>query len=577
MNKRSVPVHGGEASPATTNVHDLPTLAIRRAFNGAVLRAVRPLSVGLALFYTLLAILAVTRVLPPEALRVMFLPWTVSALGIAALAVIIRRRFFRPEWAHASFAGLVAFVLFDSALLMRTGASPSLSVVYVLILLGTAIIVLSPLFYVLVGMASISTWALATWGLWPLPQWLMWFLVLCGASIVGFAAEVGRERTLRRLERARFAAQRLAAIVEASHDAIISIDLEGTILTWNQGASKLYGYREQEAIGRRTDFLVPPHNRTELRYVLDELRRGRSVAIPETSRRASNGDLIPVAVSVAPMRDSFGEVIGGSSVAVDLRPRKELDEERSGTMRRDAELRAAQQLNRLKTDFINVAAHELYTPLTPLKLRIHQLREKVRTQDAQEALATMERSVDRLQSVVDEIVQVAQVQGTQIISKLEPVDLEPLVRMVVDEHRARVEERHQEVTLRVDGRTQIRADRNRLKDALTNILENAVKFTPEGGRIEVWTETSATEAIVGVKDSGPGLEPERLESLLQNVTIAPDYARRKEPGWGFGLFVSRRIIEAHGGKIWAKSEGIGKGSTFFIALPKAGPVQTSHT
>ncbi len=557
-------------------MQDLPDVAIRRAFNAAVVRAVRPLSFGLGLFYAFVAALAATRALPPAPSNMLY-PWAVSAVAFIMIGVALRRRFFRPEWAHGSFAVLIAFVLVDSSLLMRTGGPSAMSVVFILIILGSAIIVLSPVFYVIIACAALASWALATARLWPIQEWTMWFLVLAASSIVGFAAQLSRERTFRRLESARYGAQRLAAIVEASHDAIISIGLEGTILTWNQGASNLYGYPAEEVIGRHAEFLVPPNYRAELQYILEQLRRGQSVAIPETFRRARNGDLLPVAVSVAPIRDSSGAVMGGSSVIVDLRPRKLLDEERAGAMRREAELRASLQLNRLKSDFINVAAHELYTPLTPIKMRIHQLQGQLRGEEAREALATLERNVDRLQAVIDEILQVAQVQGTSIVAKFEPVELEALVQGIVNDHQFRANDRKQTFTVNAPGNTLIQADRERLRDAITNLVDNALKFTPEGGTIQVWAETSGQDAIVGVKDSGPGMEPERLDALLQQFAIAPDYARRKEPGWGFGLFVSRRIIEAHGGRIWVESEGVGKGSTFFIALPIDKKTQTSQT
>ncbi|HEX9816708.1 MAG TPA: ATP-binding protein [Candidatus Thermoplasmatota archaeon] len=556
-------------------MQDLSDVAIRRAFNAAVLRAVRPLGFGLGAFYAFVAILAVTHTVPAP--PIMVYPWMVSSVALIALAVVVRRRFFRPEWAHGGFAVLLAFVLVDSALLVRSGGPPALSVVFILILLGSAIIVLSRLFYLLVAISALAAWALATWGQWPIGDWTMWSLVLGATSIIGFAAQVSRERTLARLEGARYGAQRLAAIVEASHDAIISIGIDGKILTWNAGSTKLYGYSPEEAIGRHAEFLVPSNYRAELQYILDHLRRGESVAIPETFRRARNGELIPVAVSVAPIRDSSGDVMGGSSVIVDLRPRKLLDEGRSEAMRREAELRAAQQLNRLKSDFINVAAHELYTPLTPIKMRIHQLRGRLRAEDRKEALATLERNVDRLQAVVDEIVQVAQVQGTGIVSQFEPVELEALVASVVEEHGFRAKDRNQTLTLKAPGHTAIQADRERLKDAITNLVDNALKFTPDGGSIDVWVEADHDEAIVGVKDSGPGMAPERLEEILQHFSIAEDYVHRKEAGWGFGLFVSRRIIEAHGGRIWVHSEGKGKGSTFFVALPIVAKPQTSQT
>lgn len=577
MKIRRVPTRGGESAKTKGPVQDVPDVAIRRAFNAAVLRAVRPLSFGLGIFYGSVAILAATRLLPPGAPSVILYPWIVSSVALITIGFVVRRRFFRPEWAHGSFAVLMVFVLIDSSLLVRSGGPPPLSVVFILILLGSAIIVISRLFYVLVAFCALATWALATWGVWPLQEWTMWALVLGASTIIGFAAQISRERTLVRLESARFGAQRLAAIVEASHDAIISISLDGKIVTWNNGATNLYGYPAEDVIGRHAEFLVPPNYRAELQYILEQLRRGDSIAIPETFRRARNGDLIPVAVSVAPIRDSSGAVMGGSSVIVDLRPRKQLDEERVGAMRREAELRALQQLNRLKSDFINVAAHELYTPLTPIKMRIHQLQKRLRDKEGKEALSTLERNVDRLQAVIDEILQVAQVQGTSIVAKFEAVELEPMVQGIVNDHQFRARDRKQNFTVKAAGHTLIQADRERLQDAITNLVDNALKFTPDGGSIHVWVETSTQEAIVGVKDSGPGMEPERLETLLQHFSIATDYERHKEPGWGFGLFVSRRIIEAHSGRIWAYSEGPGKGSTFFIALPIDKKTQTSQT
>jgi PAS domain S-box-containing protein len=556
----------------------LADVALRRALSAAVLRAVRPLSFGLAAFYGALAVLSFSGALPEVASARMLYPWAVSAVALTFLGVIVRRPGFPSDWAHGSFAVVMGIVLVDSGLLMRTGGPPSLSVVYILVLLGASIVVLSRTFFVLIVVAAFATWSLASWGQWPVDEWAMWLLVLIATSIIGFAAQISRERTFVRLERARHIAQRLAAIVEASHEAIISMGLDGTILTWNKGAQALYGYPMDEAVGRNAEFLFPPNYRAELGFFLDRLARGESAAIPETYRRTRNGELIPVAVSVAPIRDASGTVIGGSSIAIDLRPRKALDEEKSAMMRREAELRASQQVSRLKSEFINVAAHELYTPITPLKLRLHELRPLVHGEKGKEALATMERSVNRLQAVIEEIVHVAQVQGTQIVSKPTTTVVEDVVREVVDELRARADARRQTLVLAADGRNAIQADIHRLRDAFLNLADNALKFTPEGGTISFRVERRGdNEVIVSVQDSGPGMRPEQIGKLFKDPIIAEDYDRRTEPGWGFGLFVSRRIVEAHGGTIWVESDGPGNGSTFFVSLPMARVAQPSQT
>jgi signal transduction histidine kinase len=236
-----------------------------------------------------------------------------------------------------------------------------------------------------------------------------------------------------------------------------------------------------------------------------------------------------------------------------------------------ADARALQASDQAKTRFLNTAAHELRTPLTPVLIQLELMRQHpgvVGDPKLQHSTTVIQRNINRLKAHVDDLLDIARLQTGRLPLKMQEMPIDPLL---LD-----AEESFQELTktkgLRLDVRgapgTQVRADPNRLMQVLFNLLSNAVKATPDGGRIVIAAECEDTTCNIHVTDTGNGIKKEDLARLFEPFEQLTDEEHQKD-GAGLGLFISRNIVEAHGGTIRATSEGPGKGSTFTITLPTA--------
>src|SRR5262245_8508302 len=233
-----------------------------------------------------------------------------------------------------------------------------------------------------------------------------------------------------------------------------------------------------------------------------------------------------------------------------------------GQARRDDEIA------RLTQEILSMASHDLKTPATVVKLRAQLLRRKVESgsataEDLQSGLDTVVRQADRMVQMLTLLLDFSRLEAGHMVLEPAPVDLVEVVGAAVEEVRATTD-RHRLTVRAPDGVTGV-WDELRLKEVLTNLLTNAMKYSPDGGTVEVEVEVSRKEAIARVRDHGLGVPHEELPNIFERFYRAPS-ARRLE-GTGLGLYICREIIAAHGGRIWAESEGPGHGSTFCFALP----------
>jgi PAS domain S-box-containing protein len=334
----------------------------------------------------------------------------------------------------------------------------------------------------------------------------------------------------------------LAAIVASSDDAIISKRLDGTITTWNHAAERLYGYTAAEIIGRPIATIVPADRRAELVEIMARLKRGERIAHHETVRVHKDGTRIDVSVSISPMFDEVGHIVGASKIARDIRQRRALE--------------------RQKQEFVEMVAHDLGSPLTVIKGYAQLLQRRPAGNDP--AIGKILAEVGRMERLLRDLREVTRLDAGQLELRLAPVDLIALVRdrvaqaafAVADGLRLRCE---------VPDAPVIGAwDYDRVEQVLTNLLDNALKYAPCGA-VVVRVETGETEALVAVQDHGPGLTAEQLHRVFERFTRLPQTAA-STAGTGLGLFISKRLIEAHGGRLWADSVP-GQGTTFSFALP----------
>jgi signal transduction histidine kinase len=244
-----------------------------------------------------------------------------------------------------------------------------------------------------------------------------------------------------------------------------------------------------------------------------------------------------------------------------------LDRERAARDDAEAAVRA-------RDEFLSIAAHELRTPVAAIKgtaqvtLRA-QARGPLDPARVERALRTINQTSDRLAALTNDLLDVSRLQGGQLALRPEPTDLIEVVTRVAQRYEELIEQTHV-LDLDLPSTPVIStADPGRLEQVFDNLLSNAIKYSPAGGAIEVTLATDTDGIIVAVRDTGIGLPEGMAEHIFEPFGRAPNAAARGLPGMGLGLFVSRRIIELHGGRLWAESEGEARGTTMRVWLPRA--------
>jgi two-component system CheB/CheR fusion protein len=366
------------------------------------------------------------------------------------------------------------------------------------------------------------------------------------------------------LETEHSAAQ-LAAIVESSHDAIVGKTLDGVITSWNQAAERLFGYTAQEMIGQSVLKLIPLERRPEENMILSRLRRGERIESYETERLRKDGSRIELSLTISPVRDAAGRVIGASKIARDITTARATERELRS---REEQLRAASQR---KDEFLAVLAHELRNPLAPIANTLDTLRIGGIDQGmANEMLAVAHRQLQHLVRLVDDLMEVSRITRDAIELRKELLPLQTAVQSAVEISQPLIAERRHrlEVDLQPD-RLIVNGDRTRLAQIVANLLNNAAKYTPEGGRIRLQLTREGDNAVVRVSDNGAGIPPDMLTRVFEMFTRLDRALERTQGGLGIGLSLVQRLAHLHGGSVEAHSDGLGRGSEFVVRLPLA--------
>jgi PAS domain S-box-containing protein len=366
---------------------------------------------------------------------------------------------------------------------------------------------------------------------------------------------------------------RLAAIVESSEDAIIGKDLSGIISDWNRGAERMLGYRAEEVIGRPIQLLVPRDRHEEESRILETLRRGGQVEHFETVRVAKSGEHVQVSISVSPVRDATGVVVGAASIARDVTARKALEAEREALLGRERDARsAAEAANHAKDAFLATVSHELRTPLSPILAWVRMLREGgLDGEKTKHALETIERNARAQGQIVDDLLDVSRIVAGKLRLEARPIDLVPILRSAIEVTRPAAEAKAIQLEVALDTETgRVVGDPDRLNQVFWNLLSNAVKFTPRGGRVRVALERATTGARITVSDTGQGIRAEFLPHVFERFQQADTGSTRSHGGLGLGLAIVRHIVELHGGTVAVESAGPGEGARFTVELAGAG-------
>jgi PAS domain S-box-containing protein len=471
----------------------------------------------------------------------------------------------------------------------------------------------------------------------------------------------------------------LAAIVASSDDAIISKTLDGNILTWNASAERLFGYSAAEAIGQPITLLIPPERLQEEADILRRLRRGERIDHLETVRVTKDGRRIDVSLTVSPLVDERGKVIGASKVARDVTERKKVDDALRAAQeqlqvvtdhmavvvtRCSRDLRylwvsrgaaawfgqpaddiigrsipeflgsdafetirpyvecvlrgervefetlvpyaslgprwvravytptsdesgqidgwvavitdttehhrleeALREADRRKDEFLAVLAHELRNPLAPIRNSLDILRLTSRHDSTGQPFADMmERQVSHMVRLVDDLLEVSRITRGKVELRKELVPIATVVRSAVEASLPLIEGAGHKFSLTIPSDPLIvDGDPVRLAQVVSNLLNNAAKYTDPRGQISLAVLREDDSVVISVSDTGSGISADMLPGIFELFTQA--HRDRTQGGLGIGLTLVRSLVEQHGGTVTAKSEGLGRGSEFTVRLP----------
>jgi PAS domain S-box-containing protein len=385
-------------------------------------------------------------------------------------------------------------------------------------------------------------------------------LLIYAASSV-FICYIVHKRTRQETEMAL-----LAAVVDSSNDAIVSKNLQGIILSWNHGAEKLFGYSAAEAIGKPMTMVFPPDRISEEAAFLEKMSRGERIERYETVRKRQDGSLVEVSVTLAPLYDRAGRIVGASKMAHDITQRKILEE---GVRQSNRQLLAAKQRlersNRELDDFAYIASHDLKEPLRGIHNYVSFLQEDYAEkldEEGRSFLNGLHRLTERQTKLIDCLLTYSRL--GQATLPMTEVDLNLLLKEVAEDLRPFLADLGVELRRPLPLPT-VHCNSMRIGEVFQNLIANAAKYNDKPEKwVEVgWREQNGVEVIY-VRDNGIGI-PEQHRDAVFRIFKRLHEQNKFGGGVGAGLTIVKKIIERHGGRIWLESTP-GEGTTFYFTL-----------
>jgi PAS domain S-box-containing protein len=373
-------------------------------------------------------------------------------------------------------------------------------------------------------------------------------------------------------------ASALAATLDSTADGILVVNREGKIVQFN---------RKFQAMWRIPDDVVESRSDSRaLTFVLEQLEDPQAfldkVQSLYADPNADSFDVLHFKDGRVFERYSRPQLVAGENVGRvwsfrDVTESRRAEERRRTELLQAEENRRLREVDTLKSRFINSAAHELRTPMTPIRAELYMLRKRSGELDEKTRIAIdrLGRNLDRLGLLVEDVLEGARLQSGEMVLRREPLRLDELVRECVDSFQAAAETRGLDLSLSVEP-VHVEGDAQRLSQVVFNFLNNALRFTPPGGRIAVTVAQADGNAVVRVRDTGAGMPPHKIGELFQPFSqLHAEGGARKSSGTGLGLYISKGIIDLHGGSIGCESAGPGLGSTFHFTLPLVGGERTA--
>lgn len=390
-------------------------------------------------------------------------------------------------------------------------------------------------------------------------------------------AQENYERLHQSQYKLRQSEERYRLLVEGvTNYAIFMLDPNGNFTTWNIGAERILGYQEAEIIGQSFERIFSPA----------AIEQGVPQQILSTAITAGfsrdnrwhirkDGTFFYAQCIITPLRDENGNLRGFSKIMQDITERKQAEEEREQLLLREQAARTeAEAANRSKDDFLAIVSHELRTPMTAIIGWVGMLRTGALDEArANLALETIERNANLQMQLIEDLLDISRIVRGELSLYIDLVDLVEVITAAIEVVQTLADAKNIQIETILDTSiAKICGDSDRLQQVVLNLLTNAIKFTPNGGRVEVRLSltaelNSSESALIEVEDTGQGISAEFLPHVFERFRQADSTHTRSNKGLGLGLAIAHHVVEVHGGTITAQSPGIGQGATFTVKLP----------
>ena len=369
----------------------------------------------------------------------------------------------------------------------------------------------------------------------------------------------------------------LEAIVSSAEDAIISKDVLGIVTSWNAGAERIFGYTAAEMIGQSILKLIPSSRADEESQILRRIRNGERIEHYESERVRKDGTIINVSLTISPIRDRLGRIIGASKIARDITEKKDAEIRRRQTLlqaeqaKREAERarRQAEEANMAKDEFLASISHELRTPMTAILGWARMLLDgRLSPERQRKAVQTIDRNARSQAQLVEDLLDISRIISGKLRVDFKSVDMPAVIAAAVEALRPAADAKgiHLESVVDPDGGPII-GDSERLQQITWNLLSNAIKFTPSGGYVRIELRHIESHAELRVTDNGIGISPAFLPHVFDRFSQADNSSTRNYKGLGMGLAIVKSLVELHGGSVFVSSPGEGLGAVFTVSLP----------
>jgi len=377
--------------------------------------------------------------------------------------------------------------------------------------------------------------------------WLQWNAVPEGEHFYAVARDVTSD--VEKQIQSKF----YTSILQNSNDAIISEDLNGVVTSWNEAAEMMYGYSSEEMIGKPVN-LVIPEGYDDVEQRLDSIKKGVAIGNFETLRKRKNGTLFNVSLSVSPITsDDSNRVIGASIIARDITREKEIDLE--------------------KTEFVSLASHQLKTPVGAIGWNLEMLQGGdygLLSPRQKESVVDMYKLNRRMNELINGLLNISRIEMGMFVVDLVPTNWGSVCDEVILELEPQILLKKQSLSKGYsDNLEAIPADPKLLRVILQNYISNAVKYTPDEGRISVTLDSSDGSLIIKVSNTGDPIPDKDKSKIFSKLFRASDAQKRDPDGNGLGLYMVRKITESCGGRVWFESEK-GEDTVFYASFPHEG-------